>query len=321
MEVSLQKITLLGALSLLLSSCAVQQAGTGQSGQQMTPATAAANAYAIAPTSLMLSKNMSANPPKGSNIVLASEAELRGVLEGYGVVTIPNPPIGALIASIRAANMNPQSQVPGMTGLGGVFGHAFLEMASEAALLGGPFQQGSRVVTSVYGQINENGYVFNRAAGSGSLTVTTYFTRTVVPVGQGAPPPKTEAYRWQVRVDAGGFTVVPKGTDPANPFPGTLPFSPEMIQRIDSYGFTHKLWAKGTAIHVERVWYKAPNSTSFDEVFATQPKYAKLFLTDAQSCIDMLFVGEPPETYAELKGPPVYCLGRCDQPFIVNTGL
>ena len=193
-------------------------------------------------------------------------------------------------------------------------------MASPALKPNGQFAQGARVVVSISGQITN--YSFNRTTGSGALEVITNFTRTVVPVGQGAPPSNTEAYRWQVSVQDGGFVVVERDDGaPDGPFPGTLPFTQEMKDRVDSLGFTRKLWAKGNKIQVDRVWHKKANSSKFQEVFATQPKYSKLFETDSESCIDMMFVGEPPETFADLQGPPMYCLGRCAQPFIINTGM
>ncbi len=255
-----------------------------------------------------------------NNDVLASSVALRDVLAAYGGNNNPNN-LGQLISEIKSSNDNSSASVPGMTGLGGGYGRVFLELAEEALRGNGQFDNGKRVVTSFSGQIQD--YQYNSGDGSGRLEVMTFITSRVVPAGAGLPPPKIEAYKWKIRIDPGGFTVVPKGSDPNNPFPGTLEFSDAMKDRVNSLGFQYKLWAKGTKIVVEEVSldrnYKPLKKPNFKVLRASDPKYTKLYQSDAASCIDMMFVEQPPAQMADLKGPPFYCLGRCDHPKIINT--
>ena len=57
-------------------------------------------------------------------------------------------------------------------------------------------------------------------------------------------------------------------------------------------------------------------------------KYQGLYDVDENSCIDMMFVrftrpdpSDPPIpiNMNELTAPPFYCLGRCEDPPIINT--
>jgi hypothetical protein len=267
-----------------------------------------------------------------ANVALADEFELRKALESYldpgppACPSLPGPPsLGKLIAEIRACNAGPPAvKVPGLTGLGGALGLSFLDRADNA-LAGGHFNKGARVVISFHGQITD--YEFTETGttdmGSGKLEVTTYITWRVVTPGSGNPAPKTEAYKWKILVINDGFKVATHSGDDDNPFPGTgLTFSEEMTDRIKSLGFTRKLWAKGDKIIIDEIRHKRWNSAAFSSPLdSSDPKYARLFEIDSESCIDMLFVGDPPATFAGLQGPPTYCLGRCANPPIINTGI
>ena len=277
------------------------------------PAQAQQDPRGIETTSLMLLG-------KAADVALASDSELRNTLKAFGGNTNPSN-LGALVREIRNANQASGGSVPGMTGLGGGYGHAFLDLAEQALDGNGGFDRGKRVTVSLSGQIQD--YAFDSAAGSGRLEVITYIASTVVPAGGGTPTTKTEAYKWKVRVDAGGFSVVQRNDSaPDGPFPGTLEFSPAMKQRIQSLGFTRKLWAKGSKIVVEKVWRDAnyrPANPNFQELRSSNPRYARLYQSGPESCIDMMFVGEPPADMSGLQAPPFYCLGRCDHPLIINT--
>jgi hypothetical protein len=270
------------------------------------------NASGIEPTKLMLKGNE-------SNVVLSNQGKLRSVLKDFGGNTNPGN-LKALIQQIRASNEIGGVDVPGLTGLGGGYGHAFLDLAGEAL-----DNQGARVVVSLSGQILD--YEFTTTidddTGVGRLEVVTYITSRVVPSGMGVPPAKTDAYRWKIHVIDDGFTVVHRDDGASDgPFPGTIPFNQEMKDRIDSLGFTRKLWVKGEKIVIDEIWldknYDATNP-DFVQLSSTDPKYAKLFVSDENSCIDMMFVGQPPEEFDDLLAPPFYCLGRCENPWIINT--
>jgi hypothetical protein len=98
----------------------------------------------------------------------------------------------------------------------------------------------------------------------------------------------------------------------------------------------YKLWADGTDVKVTDYWMDA------NYVPGTPPQWVKytpttapssldgIFATDAESCFDMLFLYDP--TIEKADGgalengrlppgskPPYYCLGRCTDPYILNT--
>jgi hypothetical protein len=88
-----------------------------------------------------------------------------------------------------------------------------------------------------------------------------------------------------------------------------------MLNRINFLGFEFKLWAKGEMIEIVTVEHKAHNSPIFVRVPDTDWRYDQT----AENCIDMLFVSYPPPNKGTLE-PPLYCLGRCDTPQLINTG-
>ena len=309
-----------GAVALLLCTSYAQaqsnqQNQQNQSNRPVSTGKAPPSYRGITPTRMIINGQR-------ANIAIANTSLLKQALEDYRPERSPSSPVdpdlGELVEEIEAANESDTRKVPGLTGIGGVMGHAFLEAARDA-LLSGNYDRQRRVEISLHGQIED--YSFNEADGSGSITSVTYIDRTVIPSGSGVPKTRTRAYKWEIEIEAGGFTVVEKGSDPHAPFPGTMQFSDEMKQRIDSLGFQYKLWASGTKIKVNKVWFK-PNAKNpnWRELKKTNPKFAKLYEPDANNCIDMLFVDRPPASLDGM-GPPFYCLGRCANPLIVNTGM
>lgn len=216
--------------------------------------------------------------------------------------------LGQAVASLRAGGNG--ACAPGLTGPGGIFAFAFLNAADMA--LGG-----NAVTLDLSGQITH--YEYNSVAGSGRLHVTTF---AVVTTGGTT---RTDAYKWEVAVLPGGFTVHPHSGNPADPFPGTLQFSSETLNRIAANGFMFKLWANGPEIVVERVEFDDdydPSSPDFVYLDPTKPQFRKyrcLYETTGAACIDMMFQQSPPADMSGLSAPPFYCLGRCAQPFIINT--
>ncbi len=260
--------------------------------------------------------------PLEGDVALSNEANLRMALEAYG--NFPNTPnLGNLISKIRSANMNPAGQVPGMTGLGGALGHGFIDAADDALnQSSGKFDTTQQVILAVSGQITDYAFVEdgNTGRGNGKLEVITYVTSTKVPHGNGPLRTRTEAYRWKIRVINNGFRIVPKGTDPNDPFPRTLQFTREMVNRINFLGFMFKLWVKGTDIKIDEVARKAGSSSNFVVLQKSNPNFAKLYAEIGENCIDMMFVDRPPPNLGGMQ-PPLYCLGRCQSPLIVNTGI
>ena len=251
--------------------------------------------------------------PLDLNAVLASEETLRQALDTLfpGSGNIDN--IGDRIRSIRESKASSDRRFEILSGLGGVFAHEFLDAAEATLDERGFYDPTKRVYEFFYGKTDE--YVFDQRDGSGRLVNTTYFTTVIVPLGVGPIVSTTDSYRWDVGVDPGGFTVVPKSTsNPNNPFPGTLDFPPAMLNRINALGFQYKLWAKGTLIDIVAIEFKADGDADYSLLPTSDPRYDR---TDA-NCIDMLFVNFPPPVLGTLQ-PPLYCLGRCDNPKLINT--
>jgi len=216
--------------------------------------------------------------------------------------------LNSVVAQLRAGGGG--QCAPGLTGPAGIFAFAFLKAADMA--LGG-----SAATVDFSGQITH--YEYNPVDGSGRLHVTTFAAITTGGVT------RTDAYKWEVAVLPGGFTVIPHSGNPTDPFPGTLQFSPEMLNRISANQLMFKLWANGPEIVVERVDFDDdydPSNPTFVYLDPAQPqfhKYRCLYETTNASCIDMMFQASPPTDMSGLSAPPFYCLGRCAQPFIINT--
>ncbi len=243
------------------------------------------------------------------------------------------------VSQIRDSNEISSIDVPGLTGVGGIFGHAFVEAAARkhirninrGAGVWGRFDPLSSVEMNLAGQIVD--YHHNDGDGSGRIESITYIEYAYTPPGGGAPVEWTDAYRYKVVIDPGGFEVVPRcDVNPpqctpgdTDPFPGTIGFDSQTLQRIwdPTDGFRYKLWANGTEIRVTEVKRVANYTGGVD--WSTVPAlpnagpYARLYETDADSCVDMMFQNEPPETLPDDAAPPFYCLGRCADPLLINT--
>lgn len=259
-----------------------------------------------------------------SNIRLASGNQLRNGIKDFANNSNPTN-LGQLIAQLRATNQNSSGNAPAFTGISGALAYEFLNVAEEALNPSGQYDQpGKRVVVSMEGKIIH--YKFYGSVGSpgnGELTVITAITSRVIPSGAGNPPPRTVGYKWEIEVQNNGFRVVSHSNNDSDPFPGTMVFSQNMLNRIKSLGFRYKLWAKGTSIVVKNVWrdmnFDWQNPNWGMALPRGNPNWRRFYQGDSASCIDMMFVRPPPPEFTDLPGPPFYCLGRCDHPSIVNS--
>lgn len=250
----------------------------------------------------------------------------------------------AMIAQVRAANNGTGGR--GLSGLGGDLGHAFLDAAGDALKPGqGNIDKQERVTTTTHGKIIDYEYRPSPGdwmVGGGKLHVITMIETVKTKRNPTTPPPaqvRREAFKWEISVADGGFTVHQKQSG-AQPFPGTFDFSIPMITRVNLLGFKYKLYARGTVITIDKVYYggrdfdpaKWDDPSVWEEIPKTGggdlKKYQGVYRVDADSCIDLLFVeytwDDPnhppiPLDIDELKKPPFYCLGRCDNPPIINT--
>jgi hypothetical protein len=213
-----------------------------------------------------------------------------------------------------------------MTGLSGVNGRVFIDFVDNRALLGnGNYNSNFTYSFKVFGEIVY--YNFDESeevpdVGTGELIVITTIVGQKINQATGNPigADSWEQYKYSVRVIDNGFSIVPKGSD-ANPFAGTLEFTAEMKAKIVDEGYEFKLWAKGSKIIIDKVWKRTNSSAPFHELNKISAAHKKLYATDSETCIDMMFKIRPPQSLAGLAGPPLYCLGRCGSPLLVNTGF
>lgn len=216
------------------------------------------------------------------------------------------------------------SGIPEFDGLGGVLNRAFFRAIKQTLNSNRQFDRTRRVLLIVHGRIVD--YGFDEDAGSGNITSITYFTTVSVPINtlnnRGRIISRTDAVRWNVAVEPEdrpgyeGFTVVERSyADPEDPFPGTMKFDEAMLDRINDLGFMFKLWVEGRSINIRDIAEKPHGTSTFVSLPHSDSRYRR---SDA-NCIDMMFVAEPPPELGTL-APPFYCLGRCQNPHLVNTG-
>lgn len=270
-----------------------------------------------------------------ANDALASAVDLRAVLQSYkafGADEGPNANLRGLINSIRAAGSTGNS-VPGLRGFGGTTALAFAEVAADQAVnssaVGGG-HAGKSVVVSMTGQITNYEYVrtgfdpiTGEELGRGLLWVITTIQTSVNNIDQ---PGLRVQYCWKLEVEEDGFRVVRRDdSHPDGPFPRTMDLSPEAVDRIKCQNqptgcneLQYKLWATGFAIAVKEIHFRRANAP-WDLLDKLAQENRVFYVPSEDNCIDMMFVSAPPATLGGLQ-PPAYCLGRCANPPIVNTG-
>ncbi len=260
------KSAVLAAFVVSLAACTDMQSPPGDEPVHVTATPA--DWRGIMSTSLVTNhRNGSAANPSISSVALGSKNQLRKLLSDFYVRAQGDPAdnnIGRIIGNIRNANRVNGRVVPGMTGLGGVFGHALLNR-SKAALNGNNFNAAERMIVTIAGQINY--FEFRETsginAGDADIVATTYITWKKVSSGLGNPPAESDAYRYTIAIRNNGFKIVEIGNDPNDPFPGTMNFTEDMKKRTVSLGFKYKLWAEGTDIRVTKVERKKNGEGSY----------------------------------------------------------
>lgn len=268
---------------------------------------------------------------KDINALLENEKELQAALKLFADHDDKyDGNLGVLINQLNDSNLAADKKAPGFTGIGGALAREIVNIVHTEALgPAGLYDSDSSVVIAMDGQIIA--YEFDGSVdepGNGSMTVITAVTSKKYP-SLGPPKPKVVGFKWEIEVVGNGLRVVEyDDSDPSDPFPNTMTFSREMLERIERKQFKYKLWAEGTDIVVENVWRKE----NFRWSRAHNPSYwggplprtgdsewKRLYESNPDSCIDMMFVNQPPADFGDLRGPPWYCLGRCEHPGIVNS--
>ena len=232
---------------------------------------------------------------------LAQSADLDGALSKLKAPA--GPPQQAKINIVRNSGV--------AKGLQGVVTRSFLDAAEHTLNKGNNFAKPVQSIT--IGKLEA--YYYDDSTQEGCLRVlmeTTSWHTTGSAI-------RTIAYRWTI---SGSFNVAgrtPSGDpafDPNDVFPDsdTVPIPVAMAEDENGEPFQYKLWAKGNMIQHIKVEKRKPNGT-FQPV---QPSDGLHQVTD-QSCIDMMFKDYPPQTLSPDAAPPFYCLGRCEDPPIINT--
>jgi hypothetical protein len=176
-----------------------------------------------------------------------------------------------------------------------------------------------------YGKIRD--FTYLEATGEGHLAVDICIDRReFVPLGED----HREFFHWDIEVAKGGFAVEPR-TPPGvptdqtaygDPFPNlniTMPamaIDPSDPKSIWRRGLDHKLYARGMTITVRNIYWR---KLSDPDLVRLSESDTDLYESTMASCIDLFTEGPPPATFGELSGSG-YCLGRCANPPIVNSG-
>jgi len=163
-------------------------------------------------------------------------------------------------------------------------------------------------------------FLFDKKKGSGHLTVD---MKTEVFLSAQSykknDPDKVVILQWHIDVKKGGFTVREHSGDSFDPFPETVAFPQEALGpsgAIADRGLNHKLYAKGKTIVVRDIFRQVN-----DGPIVRLPNSHLFYRTTKASCIDLMTRGYPPQFRIDFPEQSGYCLGRCDHPNIVNTGM
>lgn len=254
-----------------------------------------------------------------AQIVIDDKAKLRGRLVKFA--NDPNKKLGPLIEDVRNKNANTAGGTNPFKGLGGGYYHTLLRAAKGKVGADSEYDASRTSTVELSGTITDYSFSRNGNKGSGELTVETY--QTVLHDGGIV---EVSNYVWTIEINPNGYDIHTHSGNRDDPFPGTLFFDDDMLDRIEDRGFNVKLHASGPgAIKIKNV-----EKDGFD-IEPSDPQYGHLLQTSQDDCIDIFLKvetdanGDPildeiPETYVELMADEYsYCLGRCANPAIVNS--
>lgn len=190
-------------------------------------------------------------------------------------------------------------------------------------------------------------YVYSPDDESGHLTIETLEEEFYnIDSFLNCEPNKATFLHWDIEIPDGLYQVFKRdnGGFNLNPFPQSelkdVKFAPPSLDPDDSRSIwcrclTHKLYAEDKPeiegsedkrIIIRHVYRQicerdssgAPQLGPFESIDESHPDYHLYYDATEKSCVDIMFKGEPPT--AQLPTQAEYCLGRCKQPAVINSG-
>lgn len=291
--------------SLVITAFVVAVVGTAPSAQAVT--------FTECDIQDLSAQNVGA--PQLMRLIIDGDATLAGT-----ALTSSTDLLNALTTMGATGGMNEIAKInilKNKKGLDGIVTNSFLAAAQHSLDNNTAW---TRPVSSItIGKIEA--YYYDAGTGQGCLRVLMETTSWHTDVSHAA---RTIAYRWTIH---GKFSVAERvlpeddgsynSMDVFNTGSETVAISESAAQDSAGDPFMFKLYAKGgdtttahyiTAIKVEK---RTPSG-----IFVPAPSLQTV--TD-ESCIDMLFKEDPPQTLSPDAAPHFYCLGRCENPPIINT--
>ena len=217
-------------------------------------------------------------------------------------------------------------------GLGGLPGRAFVAAAQSTF---GPSQELAPDV-KVFGKIDVDcqhdtslkGYYYDAARKKLRICVVVK-TETAHPGNNPGGPMNPKVLYQYFHVEATHALVEARNdNNPSNVFPAAAVATGLTVDATMAGDLQYKLYAWGGNIRILNYWEaKDPGNSGNLNWKKYQPntrpmpkRIAEYFLTDKDSCIDMMFLDSVPPYISpgDIAGKN-YCLGRCKKPPIVNT--
>lgn len=240
---------------------------------------------------------------------VADEEQVRAAVEQMeGLAGLSDEALIEMLQAIEAREVTVDDVPPALRGISGLP----TQFVLRAWLFGEHYLFAGKIRDWLYIDEDKDG-----KAGSGHLAVDMKYWRydSVADFQAGAPPNQIILLHWHIQVND-AYNVHPRQNDYNAPFPDVDLVVPQ--EAIDSIwhparDLRWKLHARGQGIIIREVFRKVDDNP-IELLPPTHPVYG---LTD-EACVDVLFHPYPPEI--ELPPQLGYCLGRCEEPHIVNTG-
>jgi len=247
------------------------------------------------------------------------------------------------VAKIESLKAN----LDGFDEASGLVGYVWLEIAKKALAHynTNTLADNAKIDIDVWGRINENnvapnnsenGYVFNSSAGSGHIWATMCFEIRFSGTGHNDDPDVKIRCSLKASVARCGFKIIARGSGNGNSQVFTGSYIKFTANRVPS-NFVTKLEAVNLLQGDIPTGFTCPTppvngyvtlgAAFFDYgdetwVDLNDGLHTHLFNSNVESCVDMFFeTTTPPAGFSVGDARPNYCLGRCSDPPIINSGM